>query len=72
MCHWIGVLTESAEFWCEPLPVVTRIRFGVTEAVFPNLQRYRRKDLTDTRANIVLAAQTERDFLLFHAHLIRY
>ncbi|MGZ8898215.1 MAG: hypothetical protein ACXW1Q_07880 [Halobacteriota archaeon] len=44
----------SAEFWCEPLPVIARIRFGVTKAVFPNLQRYRRKDLTDTGANVVL------------------
>jgi len=66
------VLTESAEFWCESLPVITRIRFDVTKAIFPYLHRYRRKGLTDARANVVLAAQTERDFLLFHAHLIRY
>jgi hypothetical protein len=65
------VLTESAEFWCKPLTVVARIRLGVAKAVFPYLQRYRRKDLTDTRANVVLAAQTQRDFFLFHAHLIQ-
>jgi hypothetical protein len=76
LSSWAHVKTTSAErshlpttWWCKPLPIITRIRFGMTEAVFPDLHRYRRKGLTDTRANIVLTTQAQRDSFLFHSTL---
>lgn len=54
------------EFWCETLAVVARIMLRMAKAIFPYLQRYRSKGLTDAGANVVLATQTQRHVFLFH------
>jgi hypothetical protein len=62
---------KLSEFWGETLAVVARVRLYMANTIFPYLQRYRRKDLTDPGANVVLAAQAQRDFFSFHVRLTR-
>ncbi len=52
---------ELPEFWRKTPAVVTGIRLRMAKAIFPYLQRYRSKGLTDTGANVVLTTQTQRD-----------
>jgi hypothetical protein len=49
-----GPQAKLPEFWCEMLSVVAGIRLRMAKAIFPYLQRYRSKGLTDARADIVL------------------
>jgi hypothetical protein len=60
---------ELPEFWRKTPAVVTGIRLRMAKAIFPYLQRYRSKGLTDTGANVVLTTQTQRDVFLFHVRL---
>ena len=60
---------ELSELWRKTPAVVTKIGLRVAKAIFPYLQRYRSKCLTDTGANVVLATQTQRDVFLFHVRL---
>ena len=60
---------ELPEFWRKTPAVVTGIQLRMAKAIFPYLQRYRSKGLTDTGANVVLTTQTQRDVFLFHVRL---
>ena len=62
---------ELSEFWRETLAVVAGVRLCMANAIFPYLQRYRSKDLTDPGANVVLATQAQRNVFFFHVRLTR-
>jgi hypothetical protein len=65
-----GVHAELSEFWRETLAVVAGVRLCMANAIFPYLQRYHSKDLTDPGANVVLATQAQRNvFFFFHVRL---
>ena len=64
-----GAQAELPKFWRKTPAVVTGIRLCMAKAIFPYLQRYRSKGLTDAVANVVLATQTQRDVFLFHVRL---
>ena len=55
-----------AELWRKTLAVVADIGLRMAKAIFPYLVRYRRKSLTDVRANVILATQTKRNAFSFH------
>jgi hypothetical protein len=51
--------------------MVAGIRLSMAKAIFPYLHRYSIISLADAWANIILAAQAQRDAFLFHLSLTK-